>query len=298
MKQTKRKTHPCQDGPQSSQPRLRQLQRKQQPNIPGTVEPDTGADGTRAEQPFHICNDLKQSALLGMDFPRDNGCVVDFDGGTLHAGNTQVKLKDESSREVHRLSLADTVAIQPDQKVDLVREVEGANLDGFQGVLEPMDKFFQRFPIAVPNTPSSVNNGSVPVRFRDHSNRPVTICKDTSVGEFCPAAERGRRIPTARNYRVETILDDSDKGTLNCHALSFEAEPNRDADDETKKSFSTDDDQRTDDQKLTVSRITAKHSEAASRGPHDIGHCTEAQVGINTGSAPPSGLPLSGFSPE
>ena len=42
----------------------------------------------------------------------------------------------------------------------------------------------------------------------------------------------------------------------------------------------------------------AKHSKAVSRGPHYIGHCTKAQLRINTGSAPPSRLPLRRFSPE
>ena len=51
-----------------------------------------------------------------MDFLRDNGCVVGSHGGTLHAGDTQVRLKDESSWEVHRVSLVDTITIQPDQK--------------------------------------------------------------------------------------------------------------------------------------------------------------------------------------
>jgi len=45
------------------------------------------------------------SALLGMDSLRDNGCVVEFNRETLQAGSTQVKLRNESSREVHRVSL-------------------------------------------------------------------------------------------------------------------------------------------------------------------------------------------------
>ena len=47
-----------------------------------------------------------------------------------------------------------------------------------------------------------------------------------------------------------------------------------------------DNDQIAEDQKLNVWRIMAKHSKAVSRGPHDIGHCTKAQLRINTGSAP------------
>ena len=100
---------------------------------------------------------------------------------------------------MHRVSLVETVTIQPDRKVYLMCQVNGANLEGIQGVLEPMDKFFERFPIAVPSTLSSVSNVSVPVRFYNYSDQPVTIYKDTSVGEFCPAVERGQAIPTARN---------------------------------------------------------------------------------------------------
>ena len=127
-------------------------------NILGTVELDIAVDGIKAKQLFYICDNLKQSALLGMDFLRTNGCVVDFNEETLHAGNTQVKLKDESSWEVHRESLVDTVTIQSDQKVDLVYEVKVANLEGIQGVLEPMDTFLQGFPIALPSTLSLVIN--------------------------------------------------------------------------------------------------------------------------------------------
>ena len=117
-----------------------------------------------------------------MHFLRDNGCVVNFNEGKLHAGNTHIKLKDESSLEVHR--------------------------------------------VCRPGRHCYHSAGSVPVRYYTHSDRPVAIYKDTSVGEFCPAVESGQTIPTARNSRVETTLDDSDKGTLNSNVLSFEAEPN------------------------------------------------------------------------
>ena len=51
------------------------------------MELDIAVDGIKTKQLFYICDNLKQSALLGMDFLRNNGCVVDFNEGTLHAGN-------------------------------------------------------------------------------------------------------------------------------------------------------------------------------------------------------------------
>ena len=68
-------------------------------NILGTVELDIAVDGIKMKHLFYISDNLKQSALLGMDFLRNNGCVVDFNEGTHHAGNRQVKLKDETSWE-------------------------------------------------------------------------------------------------------------------------------------------------------------------------------------------------------
>ena len=66
-------------------------------NILGTVALDMAFKGIRAKQLFYICDNLKQSALLGVDFLGDNGCVVDFNKGTLRAGNTEVYLRDKSS---------------------------------------------------------------------------------------------------------------------------------------------------------------------------------------------------------
>ena len=66
-------------------------------DILGTMELDTALKGIKTKQLFYICDNLKQSALLGVDFLKDNGCVVDFSKGILHAGNREVKLRDEAS---------------------------------------------------------------------------------------------------------------------------------------------------------------------------------------------------------
>ena len=54
-----------------------------------------------------------------MDFLRDNGCVVDFNGETL---------------QVHRVSLVETVTIQPDRKIDLVCQINEGMLEGIAGL--------------------------------------------------------------------------------------------------------------------------------------------------------------------
>ena len=82
-----------------------------------------------AKQLFYICNNLKQSALLGMDFLRDNWCLVDFNGKTLQAGSIQVKLRNESSWEVDRVLLVETVTTRPDRKIGLVCHINRGMLE-------------------------------------------------------------------------------------------------------------------------------------------------------------------------
>ena len=118
------------------------------------------------------------------------------------------------------------------------------------------------------------------------------------MGEFCPAVESGQAIPTEINYRVETTVDDGDKRPLNRNASSVEAESSWGVVEEMGQLFPIENDQITEDQKLSVWKIMAKHSKAVSRGPQDIGHCNKAQLYINTGSAPHSRLPLRRFSPQ
>jgi len=105
------------------------------------------------------------------------------------------------------------------------------------------------------------------------------------VGEFCPAVEGSQAKPTARNYRVKSTTDDSRERTVNCNTLSVEFEPSWDIVDEMRQLFPIDNDQVTDDQKLSLWKIMAKHSNTVSRGPHDIGHWNSTSP--KTSTVPP-----------
>ena len=61
----------------------------------------------------------------------------------------------------------------------------------------------------MPSTISFVHEESVPARFHNYSEQPLTIYKDTIMAEFCPAVGTGQLL-TGRDYRVESASDDSD----------------------------------------------------------------------------------------
>ncbi|PFX13471.1 Retrovirus-related Pol polyprotein [Stylophora pistillata] len=97
---------------------------------------------------------------------------------------------------------------------------------------------------------------------------------------------------------MDFLQSNGNRRQMNYNAVSVEAELSWDAVEEIKKLFPIDNDQLTEDQRLSVWKILAKHSKAVSRGPHDIGHCTKARLRVNTVSDTPSRLPLRRFSPE
>ncbi|PFX15936.1 Transposon Ty3-G Gag-Pol polyprotein [Stylophora pistillata] len=138
----------------------------------------------------------------------------------------------------------------------------------------------------VDNTPLGIYSawaGSQPSSIREECVHTFTEGQENGKWNDNYCSLSGREPP----YKYPLIL---------CQKV--EAELSWDAVEEIKKLFPIDNDQLTEDQKLSVWKILAKHSKAVSRGPHDIGHCTKAQLRINTGSAPPSRLPLRRFLPE
>ena len=266
--------------------------------IRGSIVLDLSIQGVIAKQLFFICNNLKQRALIGLDYLRDQGCTLDFSSGTLCVGKSKIKLADEPCGSVQRVSVLDTITLQPGRKVDLRCKVGDAESEGMQGVLEPLETFHEKFPIAVPSTVSYVCKGTTPVRFYNYSCKPIVIYKGTSVGEFCPAVEEGETLLTARCYRIESILEGQSTEKIECNAVTYGVENNHNTVNEMKQLFPIENDELSEEQKLAVWEIFAKHSQAVSRGPQDIGHCIGPQLRINTGSAPPTKLPLRRYSPE
>lgn len=105
-----------------------------------------------------------------------------------------------------------------------------------------MDECFERLPIcgAQYSIPSQWWISPSPTAIL--TNRLLST-RDASVGEFCPAVERSQAIPRAQYYRFETTLGDTDKGTLNCTALSVEEELSWDVVEELRRLLPIDNDQ-------------------------------------------------------
>ena len=102
------------------------------------------------------------------------------------------------------------------RKPDLEEDEEGSCMENTdrecaQGVLEALEIFHARFPVAVPSTVSCVNQCVAPVRLYNYSDKPVVIYKGATMGDICPVVGRDEVLPTTRCYRVETDPYDQDR---------------------------------------------------------------------------------------
>ena len=62
------------------------------------------------------------------------------------------------------MTVADTVMLSPNMVADIPCEVQGVNdFEEFMGVLEPSDKFSERYSVGAFQTAVSVKEGQIPV---------------------------------------------------------------------------------------------------------------------------------------
>ena len=179
-----------------------------------------------AKQQIYICENFKLRALIELNHLRDQGCTLDVSRGSLYSGSNKVKLRNEPCWGVHRVSVAETVTPEPDRDVDLNCKMENAACEAVQGVVEALERFHERFPIAVTSTVSYVIH-VIPFLLYKYSDKPVIIYKGTTVGDFCPVVGRGEILLTILCYRVEIDTYDQDGRTIVCNMLTRESETDR-----------------------------------------------------------------------
>ena len=83
---------------------------------------------------------------------------------------------------VYRITVAETVTVSPNMVADIPCEVQGVDdLDECIGVLEPSDKFSERYSAGAFRTAVTVKGGRIPVRVFNYLNKPLKIYRCSRV---------------------------------------------------------------------------------------------------------------------
>ena len=113
--------------------------------------------------------------------------VLNFDTGTVYTKKGPSKMVFGHLDKVCRITIAETITLSPNMVADIPCLVhEAVGLDGFEGVLEPSEKFTERYAAGAFRTAVTIKDGRVPVRVFNPLNKPLKIYRCSSIGELYP----------------------------------------------------------------------------------------------------------------
>ncbi|KAJ7330691.1 hypothetical protein OS493_021618 [Desmophyllum pertusum] len=133
-------------------------------------------------------------------------CVLNFDTETVNTKEGPSKMVFEHLDKVCRITVAETITLLPNMVADIPCQIQEANgLDELVGVLEPSDKFTERYAVGAFRTAVTIKGGRVPVGVFNPSNQPIRIYRCSNIGNLHPLEseqELSQEGHTAVSYRI------------------------------------------------------------------------------------------------
>ena len=150
-----------------------------------------------------------QEILVGIDFLRTHQCVLNFEFGAVYTKEGPSQMVFQHLNKVCRITVAGTITLSPNMVADIPCQVHDAvGLDELEGVLEPSEKFTERYAVGAFWAAVTIKGGQVPVRVFNPLNKPLKINRCSSIGELYPLLGR-------------EVLSEEDKVGMNYKTVSW-----------------------------------------------------------------------------
>ena len=154
-------------------------------DVVGETEVTIQLGAIRAKHKVLVCRGLAQQVLIGIDFLTAHKCIINFDTNTVYSKEGPNRMVFGCLDRVYRITVAETVTLSPNMVADIPCEVQGVDdLDECMGVLEPADKFSERYSARAFRTAVTVKGGRIPVRVFNYLNKPLKIYRCSSMGDL------------------------------------------------------------------------------------------------------------------
>ena len=144
---------------------------------------------------FYVSYDIKYDLMLGADFLNTNKAVVSFDVNVLYIRNEKLKFCEQYNLtpSVQVIS-KHTVELPPLAQTMIQTEIlNNEGLPSSQnntGIIEPDRRISIKKEVFGAKTLVSLKGPTVPMIFVDLIEKPVTIYKNTNLGQITPISEQ------------------------------------------------------------------------------------------------------------
>ena len=167
-------------------------------DVVGETEVTIQQGAIRAKHKVLVCRGSTQQVLMGIDFLTAQKCIINFDTNTVYSKGGPSKMVFGCLDRVYRITVTETVTFCPIMVSDIRCEVQGVDdLDECMGLLEPADKFSERYSAGAFRTAVTVKGGRIPVCVFNYLNKPLKIYRCSSIGDLYPlAGEEGSQEET------------------------------------------------------------------------------------------------------
>ena len=246
--------------------------------------------------PMFVCENITTMMLLGEDFLRNQGVVIDFARDKLLFGGQNVNLNHKESFEVCRIVFKENADVPPNTVMNINCKVYGGlSKEGTTGIVEPLQRFEEKYKLGLVRVAATVTNGEVPVRVINQSNDSIHVWKGSSVGQLFPLlnSESDQNIKApAHCYFVQASCPlqknvnniNTGDSSINLRAKIEQEFPIENPDiPETERKLHYD--------------TLMKYPNVISWGPHDLGTVNIVKHKIDTGQAEPCKMPLRRMGP-
>ena len=225
---------------------------------------------------------IQEECILGGDFLKREGCVIDYPRQTLRIGDAEIPLLmgGEDSKCL-RVILDKAVRVPPFTEMVIPAKVEGDRANFRWGTTGPPSLVRRSGDIIVGRTVVHLEKDYIPVRVGNLSSERKKLRKGTEIAVCEPAASI-----TLTNIADEGQVEVSPRGkkepVLEHLRLLFESSTGNLCDQDKEK----------------VAEVLTCFQDVFSKGSHDLGRATSVKHDIVTGDAtpvkqPPRRIPVS-----
>ena len=177
---------------------------------------------------FHVVKNLSYEAVLGRDFLRANGAVINLGNGTLQLDDSP---PDNPSEETCSARAWSTCVIPPQSESTIPAYLDAKWSPGIAGLLEASPRVVERYQLqgAAALVVLSADH-TVPFRLINPTQKPVTLYRGATLGKFTKTAD-AQCTQRALNFHVNrdkakslaSVEQTSRQPVCSCN-LTFEGE--------------------------------------------------------------------------
>ncbi|CAG2248426.1 unnamed protein product [Mytilus edulis] len=217
--------------------------------------------------------EIKDNGILGMDFLTKNKCDLMLGKGYMMLYKERIPCFSnygDTQNTCCRISLNNNVIIPPESEM----MVSGKTIDGIpmnlSGIVEPDKNFIEKTGILIAKAAVNLNNGLIPMRLINVSEKPYKLYENTVIANFEVIDKieiPSRNVRTSKTQKVLEGVDQLPELLKNLY-------------DESSKELSN-------EQQVKLRDLLIKHNNVFSKTSQDIGNTSIVEHTIDTGDAKP-----------